>query len=119
MFTDRMLKCAECAVEFVFTTAEQQFWEERAFRFPPRRCRDCRRKRRDSGADGTDHASERPPRAERAPRPERPQRDASGAPRESHPATCSQCGGVTTVPFKPDPARATFCRDCYSQRNRR
>ena len=123
MFTDRMLKCSECAIEFAFTAAEQQFWEERAFRFPPRRCKDCRRKRRDSGpeggsagAGGAHPAAEGAHAGSRSSGGSRPPRDASQAPRELHPATCSQCGGETTVPFKPDPARATFCRDCYAQR---
>ena len=116
MFTDRMLKCAECTAPFAFTAAEQQFWEERAFRFPPRRCKDCRRKRRDSGADGGDAGSAAVHAAGPASAGSRPPRERSQAPRELHPARCSQCGAETTVPFKPDPARAAFCRDCYAQR---
>lgn len=118
MLTDRTLRCADCGVEFLFSTAEQQFWEERGFRSPPRRCKNCRRKRRDAGqhgagAGGGEHATGAPRRDDG----ERP-RVVNGPPRESHPATCSACGAETTVPFKPDPARATFCRACYSQRRK-
>ncbi|AKB79469.1 hypothetical protein MSHOH_2986 [Methanosarcina horonobensis HB-1 = JCM 15518] len=35
-----------------------------------------------------------------------------GAPREMHTATCSDCGAETQVPFKPDPDRPVYCRDC-------
>jgi CxxC-x17-CxxC domain-containing protein len=37
-------------------------------------------------------------------------------PREMYDATCSDCGQVTQVPFKPDPDRPVFCRDCYRKR---
>jgi CxxC-x17-CxxC domain-containing protein len=116
MQADRMLQCADCGIEFVFTVAEQQFWEERAFRFPPRRCKDCRKKRRDTG-DGSGGGGRT--EGERASRSHDGGGHASSAPRESHPATCSSCGAETTVPFKPDPARATFCRTCYASRKKR
>ncbi|MDD2439609.1 MAG: hypothetical protein PHD41_05285 [Methanosarcinaceae archaeon] len=35
-----------------------------------------------------------------------------GAPREMHTAICSDCGAETEVPFKPDPERPVYCRDC-------
>jgi CxxC-x17-CxxC domain-containing protein len=35
-----------------------------------------------------------------------------GAPREMYNATCSDCGAETQVPFKPDPDRPVYCRDC-------
>ena len=110
MFTDRMLKCAECGAEFAFAASEQQFFEERGFS-PPRRCKDCRKNRRDApgsggggGGAGGGGGSSRPPRR------------AEGGERPSFAATCSACGAETTVPFKPDPARATFCRACYAER---
>jgi len=37
-------------------------------------------------------------------------------PREEHPATCSDCGKETMVPFKPTPGKPVYCRDCYSKR---
>lgn len=35
-----------------------------------------------------------------------------GAPREMYNAICSDCGAETQVPFKPDPDRPVYCRDC-------
>lgn len=43
-------------------------------------------------------------------------RPGGGGPRELHPATCSQCGKQTEVPFKPISGRPVFCRDCYRSR---
>jgi CxxC-x17-CxxC domain-containing protein len=104
MFQDRTLKCSECGSDFPFPATEQQYYDERGFRFPPRRCRECRKSRRDVP----------PPPEGRAPRgaSERLRRDE----RPTHAATCSACGAATTVPFKPDPSRATFCRACYAAR---
>lgn len=34
------------------------------------------------------------------------------APREMYKAVCSDCGVETEVPFKPDPDRPVYCRDC-------
>jgi CxxC-x17-CxxC domain-containing protein len=36
----------------------------------------------------------------------------NSGPREMHKATCSDCGVETEVPFKPDPERPVYCRDC-------
>ena len=38
------------------------------------------------------------------------------APREMHKATCSECKKECEVPFKPDPAKEVFCRDCFQKR---
>ncbi|KKG12218.1 CxxC-x17-CxxC domain-containing protein [Methanosarcina sp. 2.H.A.1B.4] len=35
-----------------------------------------------------------------------------GATREMYKVTCSDCGIETEVPFKPDPERPVYCRDC-------
>lgn len=37
------------------------------------------------------------------------------ADRPSFPATCSNCGQETTVPFKPTDGRPVYCRDCFKQ----
>jgi CxxC-x17-CxxC domain-containing protein len=34
---------------------------------------------------------------------------------EKFPAVCSHCGKVTTVPFKPEPGRAVYCKDCIAK----
>ena len=33
-------------------------------------------------------------------------------PREMHKVNCSDCGVETEVPFKPDPERPVYCREC-------
>jgi CxxC-x17-CxxC domain-containing protein len=40
-------------------------------------------------------------------------------PREMHKATCADCGKETEVPFKPDPNRPVYCRECYRKRRPR
>jgi CxxC-x17-CxxC domain-containing protein len=39
----------------------------------------------------------------------------SSGPREMHKATCSDCGQETEVPFKPDPERPVYCRECFQK----
>jgi CxxC-x17-CxxC domain-containing protein len=34
---------------------------------------------------------------------------------EKFPAVCSHCGKVTTVPFKPEPGRPVYCKDCVAK----
>ncbi len=38
--------------------------------------------------------------------------------REMHKAICSDCGQECEVPFRPDPNRPVYCRDCWSKRRR-
>jgi ATP-dependent RNA helicase DeaD len=38
--------------------------------------------------------------------------------REMHKAICSDCGQDCEVPFRPDPNRLIFCRDCWSKRRK-
>jgi CxxC-x17-CxxC domain-containing protein len=36
--------------------------------------------------------------------------------KEMHKAVCAECKKECEVPFKPDPARPVYCRDCYSKK---
>ncbi len=38
------------------------------------------------------------------------------APPETHRAICTECGKECEVPFKPDPDRPVYCRDCWADR---
>ncbi|MCW4020953.1 MAG: DNA-directed RNA polymerase [Candidatus Bathyarchaeota archaeon] len=38
------------------------------------------------------------------------------AEREMHKAVCADCGQECEVPFKPDPSRPVYCRDCWAKR---
>jgi CxxC-x17-CxxC domain-containing protein len=91
-YQDRVLKCADCGSEFVFTAGEQAFYADKGFRNEPKRCRSCKNKR----AENTGHGS--------------------GASRPETRTACSQCGKETTVPFKPTQGRPVYCRDCFQQR---
>lgn len=45
---DKKLKCKDCGEEFVFTEAEQKFYEEKGFT-EPKRCKACRQERKRKG----------------------------------------------------------------------
>ena len=102
LYSDRTIQCSDCGVDFLFTAAEQEFFEQKGFRFP-RRCKECRKAKKDGGGPGGGGGG-------------RSFGGGGGAPKETFPAICTQCGAETTVPFKPDPARPTFCRKCYGER---
>ena len=90
-FQDKVLTCADCSAEFLFTAGEQMFFADKGFRHEPKRCKPCKTKRHQS-FDGNDHQ-----RVETSTR-------------------CSQCGKETTVPFKPTQGRPVYCRECFHQR---
>ncbi|MEM7813623.1 MAG: CxxC-x17-CxxC domain-containing protein [Candidatus Aenigmatarchaeota archaeon] len=33
-----------------------------------------------------------------------------------HPAKCADCGADTQVPFKPNPDRPVYCKECFAKR---
>jgi CxxC-x17-CxxC domain-containing protein len=37
-------------------------------------------------------------------------------PREEFDAVCSECKKDCKVPFKPDPSKEVFCRECFAKR---
>src|SRR5580658_6671483 len=86
-FTDRVLKCADCGAEFVFTAGEQVFFHDKQFKNDPKHCKQCKAKR----ARGSQRV-----------RPETR-------------TTCSECGTETTVPFKPTQGRPVLCRSCFQK----
>ena len=45
---DQELRCEDCAVPFVWTVGEQEFWADKGLSHPPKRCRDCRRAQREA-----------------------------------------------------------------------
>lgn len=58
-----------------------------------------------------------------------PKKDTNSAPSYSSPtyddnknmfnATCTNCGKNTKVPFKPDPTRPIYCKDCFAKKQQR
>jgi CxxC-x17-CxxC domain-containing protein len=95
-YHDKVLKCAECSQEFVFTAGEQMFFADKGFKNEPKRCKDCKAKR------------------SQTPGPAGP--GAINFQRAETKTTCSQCGKETTVPFRPTQGRPVFCRECFQQR---
>jgi CxxC-x17-CxxC domain-containing protein len=50
-------------------------------------------------------------------REEKPHKEEKPGP-TMYPAICSNCGKETQVPFKPDPEKEVFCKECYDKRKR-
>jgi CxxC-x17-CxxC domain-containing protein len=92
-YHDKVLKCAECGAEFVFTAGEQMFFADKGFKNEPKRCKGCKSVR----AQGGESAAPAIQRVETK-------------------TVCSQCGKETTVPFKPTQGRPVYCRECFQQR---
>ena len=87
---DKVIKCRDCGVEFLFSVGEQEFFLEKGFQHEPTRCRDCRSKRRQSASDG------------------------EGG-RQLHTVVCASCGVETQVPFKPRLDKPVYCRECFER----
>jgi CxxC-x17-CxxC domain-containing protein len=92
-YHDKVLKCADCGAEFVFTAGEQMFYADKGFRNEPKRCRACKANRAQGTTTGTGSVQ-----------------------RVETKTVCSQCGKETTVPFKPTQGRPVYCRECFQQR---
>ena len=124
MYSDKVLTCADCGQEFVFSAREQEFYATRQFT-EPRRCGSCRASRKasrgDSGGSGYGNRGG----------------DSCGSgggygggggyssggggysdrgPREMFTATCSSCGKDAQVPFRPTSGKPVYCSDCFALR---
>jgi CxxC-x17-CxxC domain-containing protein len=94
-YSDKILKCADCSAEFVFTAGEQMFFADKGFKNEPKRCKACKGNRGQSMSAGPGSGNMQ---------------------RVETKTVCSQCGKETTVPFKPTQGRPVFCRECFQQR---
>src|SRR4051794_8107289 len=90
-FQDRTLTCRDCGQQFVFTAGEQEFYQSRGLMNEPSRCSDCRRARKQATGGGGYSSASGGGYGGGYDRPRR----------EMFPATCSQCGKETQVPFQP------------------
>ena len=93
-YHDKVLKCAECGAEFIFTAGEQMFFADKGFKNEPKRCKACKANRAQAN-----NGSALP-----------------SVQRVETKTVCSQCGKETTVPFKPTQGRPVYCRECFQQR---
>ena len=104
-YTDQVITCSDCGIDFVFSASEQEFFAEKGFSSAPKRCSSCRAQRRASGGGGG--------RAATATAEATTGAAALARPREMHDATCARCGNETQVPFRPTGARPVYCSDCF------
>ena len=133
LYSDKVLTCADCSQDFVFTASEQDFYATRGFT-EPRRCSACRASRKaargdtgggstgysDRGGSGTGYGDRGTGYG-----------DSSGGygggsssggggyargPREMFTATCSNCGKEAQVPFRPTSGKPVYCSDCFALR---
>ena len=117
MYSDKVLTCADCGQEFVFSAREQEFYATRQFS-EPRRCGSCRASRKaargDSGGSGYGNSGGYGGGYG----------DSAGygggyggggsrGPREMFTATCSSCGREAQVPFRPTSGKPVYCSDCF------
>ncbi len=97
-FQDKSIQCLDCGTTFTFSAEEQEFFQSKGYTNEPKRCPSCRQSRKErQGSSGYRNSSST----------YRPQR-------QMFPATCTQCGKDTEVPFEPREGRPVYCRDCYS-----
>jgi CxxC-x17-CxxC domain-containing protein len=125
LYSDKVLTCADCSQDFVFTASEQDFYAGRGFT-EPRRCSSCRASRKaargDSGGgtgyggssgtgggSGTGYGSG-------TGFGDRAGGGYSRGPREMFTATCSSCGKEASVPFRPTSGKPVYCNDCFALR---
>jgi CxxC-x17-CxxC domain-containing protein len=94
VYTDKILVCADCGQQFVFTANEQDFYAQRGFSDPKRcgPCRSARKAARPEGGMGGGY---------------------DRGPRQMFAATCSRCGNETEVPFRPTNGKPVYCSDCF------
>ena len=125
LYSDKVLTCADCSQDFVFTASEQDFFATRGFT-EPRRCSSCRASRKaargDTGGSSTGFGDRGGGGG---------YGDSSGGygggsssggggysrgPREMFTATCSSCGKEASVPFRPTSGKPVYCSDCFATR---
>jgi len=114
-FADKTLTCRDCGQQFVFTAGEQEFYQSRGLTNEPGRCPDCRAARKQGrGGGGYSYSSSSDGYSGGQPGGPRGYGGGGGRPpRQMYPATCSQCGKETQVPFQPRGDKPVYCSDCF------
>ena len=120
MYSDKVLTCADCGQEFVFSAREQEFYATRQFS-EPRRCGSCRASRKaargDSGGSGYGNSGGYGGGyGDSAGYGGGYGGGSSRGPREMFTATCSSCGKEASVPFRPTSGKPVYCSDCFATR---
>ncbi len=93
--SDMPIFCIDCALEFIWTAGEQEFFREKHLLNPPKRCKDCKKaKNRRLEAIELAHTTGQPHKIEVR-------------------SNCARCSESTTVPFYPSQGRPVYCRQCF------
>ena len=122
-YQDKVLTCADCGTQFVFSANEQAFYAERGFTNEPKRCGPCRQNRKASRGGGSSYSSggyggnggDAYSSGGGGGYSSGGGGGGYGGQRELHSVTCSSCGGEAKVPFVPRGDRPVYCSDCFSQ----
>ena len=56
-YTDQVINCSDCGIDFVFSASEQEFFAEKGFASAPKRCSSCRAQRRASGGGASSYGN--------------------------------------------------------------
>ncbi len=95
-YLDKVLTCADCGAEFVFTAGEQLFFADKGLKNEPKRCKPCKTRKNERIAATLNACGPNPPRQ-----------------RVEVAVSCALCATETTVPFRPTQGRPVYCRDCF------
>jgi CxxC-x17-CxxC domain-containing protein len=119
--SDRTLTCRDCGQAFEFTIGEQAFYQERGYT-EPQRCPSCRAARKaqrnDEGYGGRSGSYSSGGGSYGGGGGSYGGGGGGGyssGPREMFPATCSNCGKQTEVPFQPTAGKPVYCRECFAE----
>lgn len=93
---DQTLTCADCGKPFTWTASEQEFYQQKGFTNPPKRCPDCRVAKKARMGDNRGGGF-------------------GGGQRQMYEITCANCGKKDSVPFQPRGDKPVLCRDCFRQ----
>jgi CxxC-x17-CxxC domain-containing protein len=122
LYSDKVLTCADCGQEFVFSAREQEFYATRQFT-EPRRCGSCRASRKASRGDsgGSGYGNRGGYGGDSSYGSGGGYGGGGGGygdrgPREMFTATCSSCGKDAQVPFRPTSGKPVYCSDCFALR---
>ena len=85
MYNDKTIICVDCGNKFIFSSGEQEFYNQKGFKTEPTRCKTCRIALRDRL---------------------KPQR-------AMYEVVCSKCQKIAKVPFEPRHDKPILCEECY------
>ena len=118
------MTCLDCGQEFTFTAGEQEFYAQRGFTEPPKRCPSDRALRKAQRGGGGGNGGDRYSASSydggySSSSAGAPAGYSSGGgyrerrPRELFEAVCADCGKTASVPFRPTGNKPVYCSDCF------